>query len=247
MMTLVKMFLSYNNSERVVQLPVVPDNLPEILQEVENGSITTGTKTFTLLGNKKPRAFSLTLFLPTRDYNFCKGNGAEVIELIEHVVAKKIPARLIIVDGMTELLNIAVAVKSHKHYYDKAKNIRATIDFVEYNFLNEPAKQKTVRAGAPSFSQLTVYYKNKVKKVKALMVSGKNLVRVKDICELVERDCTWNGEKKRAGCGRVLLDIYTEIHEGNAYCYIREMAYLIGLDVEYNTKDKSIVLKEVSR
>lgn len=74
-MTSIKMLLSYNNNEKVIQLPVVPDNLPNILQELENSTVTTYTKTLTLLGNRKPRSFSLELFLPTKDYEFCKGNG----------------------------------------------------------------------------------------------------------------------------------------------------------------------------
>ena len=61
-MTSIKMLLSYNNNQKVIQLPVVPDNLPDILQDLENNTITTHTKTLTLLGNKKPRSFSLDLF-----------------------------------------------------------------------------------------------------------------------------------------------------------------------------------------
>ena len=111
-MTSIKMLLSYNNNQKVIQLPVVPDNLPDIIQELENNSITTHTKTLTLLGNKKPRSFSLDLFLPTRDYEFCRGNGREVIDFFEYVTSAKLPARLVITDRLTELLNIAISIKS---------------------------------------------------------------------------------------------------------------------------------------
>ena len=56
-MTSIKMLLSYNNNEKIVQLPVVPDTLPSILQEIENSTLTTHTTTLTLLGSKKPRSF----------------------------------------------------------------------------------------------------------------------------------------------------------------------------------------------
>ena len=102
-LTSIKMYLIYNNNEKVVQLPVVLDTLPEILQDLSSETMTTHTKTLTLLGNKKPRSFSLDLFLPTRDYEFCKGNGAEVIALLDYVTSAKIPARLVIVDNLTEL------------------------------------------------------------------------------------------------------------------------------------------------
>lgn len=71
-LTSIKMFLSYNNNEKIVQLPVVPDELPDIMQDLDNYTMTTHTRTLTLLGNKKPRSFSLDLFLPTRDYDFVK-------------------------------------------------------------------------------------------------------------------------------------------------------------------------------
>lgn len=71
-MTSIKIVLSYNNNEKIVEAPVIPDTLPEILQELSNEKIVTHTKTITLLGNKKPRSFSLDLFLPIKEYDFCK-------------------------------------------------------------------------------------------------------------------------------------------------------------------------------
>ena len=50
-LTSIKMLLSYNNNQKVIQLPVVPDNLPDILQELENNTITTHTKTLMLLAD----------------------------------------------------------------------------------------------------------------------------------------------------------------------------------------------------
>lgn len=242
MMTSIKMLLSYNNNEKVIQLPVVPDNLPNILQELENSTVTTYTKTLTLLGNRKPRSFSLELFLPTKDYEFCKGNGLEVLELIEYVTDNKIPARLVIVDNLTELLNIAIAINSYKYNYDTAKNIKATIDCTEYIFLTEP-KQEAV-SNSPTFNNIKVYYNNTSSQVKSANINGSNLVMTRNIVELLGRECWWNADKKRVGCGKVLLDIHTEIYEGVAYSYIRDIANILGLKVEYNADDKSVTLKD---
>lgn len=242
MMTSIKMLLSYNNNEKVIQLPVVPDNLPNILQELENSTVTTYTKTLTLLGNKKPRSFSLDLFLPTRDYEFCKGNGREIIDFFEYVTSAKIPARLVIVDNLTELLNIAIAINSYKYNYDTAKNIKATIDCTEYIFLTEP-KQEAV-SNSPTFNNIKVYYNNTSSQVKSANINGSNLVMTRNIVELLGRECWWNADKKRVGCGKVLLDIHTEIYEGVAYSYIRDIANILGLKVEYNADDKSVILKD---
>lgn len=241
-MTSIKMLLSYNNNEKIVQLPVVPDSLPSILQEIENSTLTTHTTTLTLLGSKKPRSFSLDLFLPTRNYEFCKGNGLEVIEFLEYVSSAKIPARLVIVDNLTEILNIAIAINSYKYNYDTVKNIRATIECSEYIFLTEPKKETTT--SVPVFSNITVYYNNKAARVSSANVNGNNLVKTRDIVILLGRDLTWNADKKRVGCGKVLLDIHTEIYEGTAYCYIRDIAKILGLEVEYNNSDKSVTLKD---
>lgn len=242
MMTSIKMLLSYNNNEKVIQLPVVPDNLPNILQELENSTVTTYTKTLTLLGNRKPRSFSLDLFLPTRDYEFCKGNGIEIIDFFEYVTSTKIPARLVIVDNLTELLNIAIAINSYKYNYDTAKNIKATIDCTEYIFLTEP-KQEAV-SNSPTFNNIKVYYNNTSSQVKSANINGSNLVMTRNIVELLGRECWWNADKKRVGCGKVLLDIHTEIYEGVAYSYIRDIANILGLKVEYNADDKSVTLKD---
>ena len=241
-MTSIKILLSYNNNEKVVQLPVVPNNLPEILEELENETITTYTKTLTLLGNKKPRSFSLDLFLPTRDYYFCKGNGEEVIELLDHVTENKIPARIVITDNLTELLNMAISIKCYKHYYDTVGNIRATIDCTEYQFLT--TEKKETAANIPVFTDITVRYNDNTAQVKAANIDGHNLVKARDVVILLGRDVTWNAEKKRVGCGRVLLDIHTEIYEGTAYCYIRDIAEILGLGIEYNAEDKSVTLKD---
>ena len=243
-MTSIKMLLSYNNNEKIVQLPVVPDNLPEILQELDNSSITTHTKTLTLLGNKKPRSFSLSLFLPTRDYEFCKGNGEEVIELLKHVTDTKIPARLVIVDRLTELLNIAIAIKIYKYYYDTAKNIRATIDCVEYEFLTTVDTGGSSEEETPEFSTLIVRYRDKTAAVKAANIQGHNLVKARDVLILLEKVVGWNANRKQVTADTQLLDIHTEIYEGIAYCYIRDIAAELGIEVEYNAADKSVTLKD---
>ena len=236
------MLLSYNNNQNVIQLPVVPNNLPDVLQELENSTITTHTKTLTLLGNKKPRSFSLDLFLPTRDYEFCKGNGREVIDFFEYVTSAKIPARLVITDRLTELLNIAISIKSYKYYYDTVGNIRAVVECVEYEFITEQ-KQETV-SNTPAFSEITVYYNGSSVQVKSANIYGSNLVKSRDIINLLGREVWWNADKKRVGCGKVLLDIHTEIYEGVAYSYIRDIAEMLNLDVEYNAADKSVILKD---
>ncbi len=50
-MTSIRIFFSYNNNEKVVQAPVIPDKLPEILQELSNDEFTTHTNKLSSVGN----------------------------------------------------------------------------------------------------------------------------------------------------------------------------------------------------
>ena len=242
-MTPVKMLLSYNNNEKVVEVPVIPDKLPEIVQELANEEFTAHTKTLTLLGSKKPRTFTLDLFLPTREYEFCKGNGEEVISLLKYVAEKKIPARLVVTDNMTELLNIAIAIRNFRYYYDTVKNIRANIDCVEYIFVNTqtaPAEESTT----PVFKETAVTYKNTTSQIKSANIEGHTLIKARDVLSLLGKEVDWNAERKQVIADGELLDIHTEVYDGCAYCYVRDVAGAVGLDVDYNPNDKSVTLKE---
>ncbi len=242
-MTPVKMLLSYNNNEKVVEVPVIPDKLPEIVQELANEEFTAHTKTLTLLGSKKPRTFTLDLFLPTKEYEFCKGNGEEVISLLKYVAEKKIPARLVVTDNMTELLNIAIAIKNFRYYYDTVKNIRATIDCVEYIFVNTqtaPPEEST----APVFKETAVTYNNTTSQIKSANIEGHTLIKARDVLNLLGKEVDWNAERKQVIADGELLDIHTEVYDGCAYCYVRDMAGAVGFDVDYNPNDKSVTLKE---
>lgn len=242
-MTPIRMMLSYNNNEKIVEVPVIPDELPDVIQEMNNQQIETHTKTLTLLGNKKPRTFSLELFLPVRDYDgFCKGNGLEVIELLNHVTDTRIPARMVVTENLNELLNIAVSIKSFKYHYDTTGNIRAGIDCVEYMFAIEPTQPETVNGRV--FGTTTINYDNSTINVKSANVEGHNLVRARDVLNLLGSEVDWNAEKKRVMADGKLLDIHTEIYDGCAYCYVRDLAEQTGKDIEWDESSRTVVIKD---
>jgi hypothetical protein len=239
-MTSVKMLFSYNNNEKVVEVPVIPDELPDIVQELQNESFTTHTKTLTLLGNKKPRSFSLELFLPTKEYDFAKNTGTEVLNLLGYVSANKIPMRVVVTDGLNELLNIAVSISNFKYRFDTIENIRCSVSFVEYIFLTDSTAEDS--GTVVEFSTILAYVGNSSMALSAVNKDGYNLVRARDVLEVLGIEVGWNAEKKRVTADGKLLDIHTEIYNGNAYCYVRELAKETGHSVEYNSTDKSITI-----
>lgn len=239
-MTPVKMFLSYNNNEKVVEVPVIPDELPDIAQELANEEFTTNTKTLTLLGNKKPRSFSLELFLPTKIYDFAKNTGTEVLNLLKYVAAEKIPMRVVVTDGLNELLNIAVSISSFQYRFDTVENIRCNISFKEYIFLtNQKAEDKEDKI---VFNTVTARIKNHTAAVSGINVDGYNLVRARDVLEILGINVGWNAEKKRVTADGKLLDIHTRLYNGSAYCFARDLAAETGRDIGYNAGDKSITI-----
>lgn len=149
------MLLNYNN-EKIVQLHVVFDNFMEILQKMDNDSITTYTKTLTLLGNKKPRSFFYVYFFLQGIMTFARATE-NVIELLKHVTYTKIPARLVIADRLTELLSITIAIKSYQYFYDTAKNIGATIDCIEYTSRSQPLTDMDIDFMLKILSHITIY------------------------------------------------------------------------------------------
>jgi len=240
-MTPVKMLFSYNNNEKVVEVPVIPNELPEIVQELNNEEITTNKSTLTLLGNKKPRSFSLDLFLPTKYYDFAKDTGTEILNLLGYVSENKIPMRVVITDGLNELLNIAVSISNFKYHFDTNENIRCNVSFKEYIFI----KKSNVKDNSPiiEFSTVKARLNNTTEAISGINVEGYNLVRARDILQILGIKVGWNPVKKRVTANGKLLDIHTELYNGSAYCYVRDLAKETGREIEYNAYDKSVLIK----
>ncbi|MCI8805209.1 MAG: copper amine oxidase N-terminal domain-containing protein [Clostridiales bacterium] len=239
--TPVKIFFSYNNSEKVVEVPVVPNTLPEILQEMENESFATTTKTLTLLGNKKTRSFSMDLFLPTKPYDFAKNTGTEVLNLLGYVSTNKIPMRVIITDGINELLNIAVSISNFKYYFDRGKNIRCSVSFVEYIFLTE--KNKDNSGEIVKLSTVAAQINNTKANISGVNIDGSNLVRARDVLQILGINVGWNPVKKRVTANGKTLDIHTRLYNGSAYCFVRDLAEQTGVDIEWDSDNKTVVIK----
>lgn len=239
-MTSIRIFFSYNNNEKVVEVSVIPDKLPEILQELQNDEFTTHTKTLTLLGNKKPRSFSMDLFLPTKPYDFAKDTGVEVLNLLMYVSDNKIPMRIVITDGINELLNIAVSISNFKYYFDREENIRCSVSFKEYIFLTEntPPESKLKF----EFKTVKTQIGNTKANISGVNVEGRNLVRARDVLQMLGIEVGWNAERKRVTADGKLLDIHTEIYNGSAYCYVRDLAEETGENIKWDAENKTVIL-----
>jgi len=240
-MTPVQMLFSYNNNEKVVEVPVIPEKLPEIVQSLENEDFVTNKFTLTLLGNKKPRTFSLSLFLPTKHYSFSKGTSIETLNLLEYVSAKKIPMRIVVTDGLNELLNIAVSITSFGYYYDVVENIHCNVSFKEYIFITNEAS-KDEEENKIEFHTVKTHIDNITVNISGVNVDGYNLVRARDVLEIIGCEVGWNAERKRVTSNGKLLDIHTEIYNGSAYCYVRDLANETGKNISWDSDNKTVII-----
>jgi len=237
--TSVRMFFSYNNGEKTVEVPVIPNELPSVVQQIFTQEHTTQNATLTLIGNKKPRTFSMELFLPMRYYPFARGTGEDTLNLLGTVHKRKIPMRIVITDGLNEILNIAVVVERFSYYFDRAENIRCEIDFSEYVFL-ESENGGGDDTDIVTFHSVKVDTENVKASVSGINRDGSNLVRTRDILNLLGIEVGWNAERKRVTADGVLLDIHTEIYNGCAYSFIRDIAEEVGIDVDWDEENKTV-------
>lgn len=184
----------------------------------------------------------MDLFLPTKPYDFAKDTGVEVLNLLMHVSDNKIPMRIVITDGINELLNIAVSISSFKYYFDRAENIRCSASFKEYIFLTEntPPENKLKF----EFKTVKTQIGNTKANISGVNVEGRNLVRARDVLQMLGIEVGWNAERKRVTADGKLLDIHTEIYNGSAYCYVRDLAEETGRDIKWNAENKTVILNQ---
>ena len=239
-MTSVRMFLSYNNNEKVIEVPVIPNELPEIIQELDNREIETTETTLTLLGNKKPRTFSLDLFLPTKPYDFAKNTGTEILNLLGYVAENKIPMRVVVTDGFNELLNIAVSINNFKYHFDRVENIRCSVSFKEYIFITDTKPEDN--AAVIEYKTVNAKIGGLRANISGVNVDGYNLLRARDVLQILGITVGWNAEKKRVLANGKILDIHTEIYNGSAYCFARDLARETGKNIEWEPDSKTVII-----
>ena len=184
----------------------------------------------------------MELFLPTKIYDFAKNTGVEVLNLLKYAADKKIPMRIVVIDGLNELLNIAVSIGSFSYHFDTAENIRCNVSFKEYIFLTSPKAED--KEDKIVFNTVKAHINDTKANVSGINVDGHNLVRARDILEMFGIDVGWNAEKKRVTANGKVLDIHTEIYNGSAYCYVRDLSVETNKNIQWDSDNKTVIIKD---
>ena len=127
--------VSMDNNKEILVFPVVPREVP-LKNPSKNEEFETDNGTLNLLGKRGLRTFNISSFFPKNKETWSKPGsevGQKYIDFFNKSQDKNIPVRVVVslADG-TEWLNILSSVENFDYHYDKAENIRYSLDFKEY-------------------------------------------------------------------------------------------------------------------
>lgn len=129
-------FLSINNREQVIQLPVVPVEFKipspekhEVFDSINQGEIK-------LIGPDGLKNFTIQSFFPAKDYPFARDNtykGWEYVEVIESWRKRKLPMRIIITETP---INMAFVIDDFEYGpQDGTGDIYYSLSLSEFEFI----------------------------------------------------------------------------------------------------------------
>src|SRR6056297_564282 len=134
---MVKIYLSINNNEEVILLPVTPEEY-EISEPWNNQEVEGLNQAMNIIQNKGLSSLSIETFFPSKDYPFLLSRdmwGMEYVETIKRWRERRVPLRVIITnDGETEV-NMAVTIDGFTYSKDKSGDINYKLDLKEFKFV----------------------------------------------------------------------------------------------------------------
>ncbi|QMV43745.1 hypothetical protein [Cohnella cholangitidis] len=132
---MINVFLSINNREQVLQLPVVPESFG-IVSPLNHETFTTISQgEIKLIGLRGLKSISLESYFPVRDYPFLRDRtyrGFEYVRLLDSWIARKIPMRLTITDTP---INMPVVVDSFEYGVGKSGDVDYKLALSEFRFI----------------------------------------------------------------------------------------------------------------
>ncbi len=134
---MVKIYISINNNEEVILLPVTPEEY-EISEEWENQEVAGLRQPMNIIQNKKLATTSIESFFPSKDYPFLLNRsmwGMEYVETIKRWRQRRVPIRFIITKSGKPVVNMPVTIDSFTYSEDKSGDIKYTLDLKEFIFV----------------------------------------------------------------------------------------------------------------
>lgn len=146
-------YLSINNNQQVIQLPVLPDQYEMTYPMNNTTKSTINSGDMRLIGLKGLKSISFSSFFPSKEYGFIREKTAysaitnegylawDYVKLIEEWMEERVPIRLVITDTP---INIAVTIDSFTYgIKDGSGDIHYSISLTEFRFV-ETNKKKVI-------------------------------------------------------------------------------------------------------
>ncbi len=132
-----KIYISINNNEEVILLPVTPTDY-EIDNPWENQELIGLNQPMNIIQQGKLVTTSFDSFFPVRDYPFLLNRsmwGMEYVETIQRWRERHVPIRVIITRSGKPHFNMAMTIDGFKYGTDKSGDIKYTLELKEFRFV----------------------------------------------------------------------------------------------------------------
>jgi hypothetical protein len=139
---MLQVFLSINNNEEIIQLPVPPPDY-RVQSPWKNEQIDGLQQTLNLIGNRGLKSIEIESFFPKEGHNYPFLQSREMwgmayVDTIERWRGRKLPLRLIISDSIDKRksVNMPVTIDNFEHGIRRDGDIYFTLQMTEFVFVN---------------------------------------------------------------------------------------------------------------
>lgn len=129
-------YLSVNNREEVIKLPVVPPSFTITKPRNNKKFETVSGAELKRIGMSGLKGITIESFFPIRDYPFLRDRtyqGQQYVYIIDTWVSRRLPIRLIITDTP---INMAVAVENFEYTIGQDGNLNYVMTLEEFPLIN---------------------------------------------------------------------------------------------------------------
>lgn len=135
-------FLSVNNREEVLQIPVIPPSFTITKPQTTEKFETVSGEEILLIGTPKLKSIAIESFFPVREYPYIHHTynpdmwGWDYVYMIDTWIERKLPIRLIITyDHEDTPINMAVAVTNFEYSMKTDGDLWYKLEFEQMNLL----------------------------------------------------------------------------------------------------------------